>query len=141
MTTFLNQTHPYLRILNPATGDYAQFEGGKLELEEDDPNYAVVMAASVTNPSITILQTAKGGHTCPECGELFTGKEGPVQLGQHRKAAHFDAWLADRQKADSAATNTILKQAAGIACDVCQPVQVFPDQAALNTHIRLVHTA
>jgi uncharacterized protein (UPF0212 family) len=141
MTTFLNQTHPYLRIYNPDTGEYAQFTGGKLELDDDDANYAVVKQAAINNPSITILETAKGGKNCPECGELFTGTTAAARLSLHRKAAHFDSWLADKQAADNAETNEILKAGAGIACDICQPAQVFPDAAALARHTRLLHEA
>lgn len=140
-TVFINQTHPYLRVYNPVTGEYAQFQGGKLELDADDPNFEVVKQASIDNPSITILETAKGGFNCPECGALFTGRAAQLQLGNHRKASHFDAWLADRTAADSAETNEILKAGAGIACDVCQPAQVFADADALANHIRLLHTA
>ena len=141
MTTFLNQTHPYLRIYNPMSGEYAQFQGGKLELEDTDPNYAVVKQAAIDNPAITILETAKGGKNCPECGELFIGTTAAARLSVHRKAAHFDAWLADKQAADNAETNEILKAGAGIACDICQPAQVFPDDTALARHVGLLHTA
>ncbi|HEY6013483.1 MAG TPA: hypothetical protein VIU37_05740, partial [Candidatus Limnocylindrales bacterium] len=71
MTLFINQATPYLRVYNPATEEFAQFQGGKLQLDEDDPDYGVVMAEALRNPAIIILAD---GVQCPECGEPFTGK-------------------------------------------------------------------
>lgn len=140
MPTLLCQKYPYLRIYNPVTGEYAQFMGGKLDIEPEDPNYAVVMAEGTANPSVDIMQTAKGGVNCPECGALFTGQAKEAQAAKHRKDNHFDAWLADKEAAHQSEVNTILKSRAGVACDVCRPAQVFPDDDALGQHIRLVHT-
>jgi len=139
MTTLICNQTPYLRIYNPVSGEYVQFLGGRLDIEPEDPNYAVVMAEGASNPAITILLTAKGGMNCPECGALFTGQAGAAQLGKHRKDIHFDAWLADKDAAHQSEINTILKDRAGVACDVCRPAQVFPNDDALGQHIRLVH--
>jgi len=141
MATLLCHLHPYLRVYNPVTGDYAQFAGGKLDIEPSDPNYAVVMTEASTNPSISILEMVKGGLSCPECGKAFTGGASAAHLGTHRKDAHFDAWMADKAAVNQAEINAIVKERAGIACDACRPAQVFPDKEALNLHNRVVHTA
>jgi len=141
MKTLLCMTTPYLRIYNPVTGDYAQFVGGKLVLEDDDPNYEVVIAESIRNPAISVLEMLKGGISCPECGQAFAGTASAAHLGVHRKSAHFSEWLADKEAADKADVNVILKERAGIACDVCVPAQVFPDDNALGEHIRMLHLA
>ena len=139
MTTLLNYTNPYLRIYNPDSGEYAQFIAGRLEIDQDDPNFALVMANAASNPATTIVEFAKDGHNCPECGALYRGQAGMAQLGKHRKDAHFDSWMADKNAAHQSEVNLILKERAGIACDACTPAQVFGDDEALIQHIRLVH--
>lgn len=141
MVTLICQATPYLRVYNPVTGDYAQFSGGRLDIEPSDPNYAVVMAEASANPSITVMEIAKGGANCPECGQLFTGGAAAARLGNHRKDAHFDAWMADKEAAHQTEVNLIVKERAGVACSVCRPAQVFPTEDELQNHIKIVHTA
>lgn len=141
MATLLCHVHPYLRVYNPVNGEYVQFVGGKLDIEPEDPNYAVAMAEAVANPSISVLEMVKGGVNCPECGKSFTGNASAAHLGTHRKDAHFAEWMADKEAANQAEVNAIVKERAGIACDACRPAQVFPDKDALNLHNKVVHTA
>lgn len=139
MTTILiNPTHPALSIYNPETGGYARFVAGKLEIEDDDPNYAWVMAEGQRNPSISIVKSAV---FCPYCGEPFAGKPAKALEAAHVKNVHFDKWVERKEAEQAEETNVLVKERAGIACDVCQPVQVFADQDALMAHTKLVHTA
>lgn len=133
---FINQVTPYLRIYVPATEDFVQFRGGKLELDEDDPAFETVKQEALRNPSIVILTEAV---QCPSCGEAFGGKTAKAQLGQHRKAAHFDLWVADKQAEQATVIMAEVKARAPHACDLCPRIQEFPDEAALNLHIRTVH--
>lgn len=140
MALFINNVHPYLQILNPATGEFARFQAGRLEIAEDDPNYAVVMAWATRDPNIAVIVNET---TCPDCGEVFVGseKKARLDLGAHRKDVHFDKWLADKQAQDARVTEKELKSRAGYPCDVCSPIQVFGDPAGLSEHVRLLHTA
>lgn len=138
MTTLINTTEPFLRILNPATGEYAAFSGGRLDIDTDDPNYEVVMREAVRRPTISIHESAT---TCPNCGEVFTGKAAKANLGQHRKAVHFELWQADKEAEHAEVMQREVKARAGFACDVCNPVQTFGDEAGLAEHVKLLHTA
>lgn len=135
---FINQATPYLRIYNPATEDFAQFQGGKLQLDDDHPDYEVVMAEALRNPAIIILAD---GIQCPECGEPFTGKAAKPQLGKHRKEVHFDKWVADAEGAAAAAIAVEVKSRQPLACDLCPRLQEFPDKDTLALHVQAVHTA
>lgn len=133
---FVNPTHPYLQIYNPATGGFAKFVGGKLELDESDPNFGVVMAEATRNPLISIHEHVA---TCDQCGESYTGRTAAADLGKHRKAVHFDVWLADQDAKASVLREKEIKARAGFACDVCQPVQTFGTPEALAEHARKLH--
>lgn len=138
MPLLINSTHPGFRIYNPDNGEYATFQFGRLEIEEGDPNYAVVMAEASRNPYITIVTSAT---FCPRCGIPFAGKSAKADLEAHVKESHFDTWLADVQAAQAAEHMALVKANAGIACDICEPVQVFPDDAALALHAQVVHAS
>ena len=136
MTKFINTSTPYLRILLP-DGDYAQFQGGKLEIDEDDPGYATVMAEAQSNPSISIMVSAT---TCEYCGEVFKGRPAKAQLAKHKKDVHFDLWRAEKEIEQATVIDIEVKKRAGFACDVCAPVQTFGSAADLSEHTRLLHT-
>lgn len=135
---FVNTTHPFLRIYNPATGGYAAFQGGRLELDEDHPDFGVVTAEAERNPFITILVNAT---TCPDCGEVFAGKAAPAQLGQHRKQIHFDKWIADKEVEQASFIQKEIKSRAGYACDVCSPIQTFGAEDDLASHVKFLHAS
>jgi hypothetical protein len=137
---FINTVNPYLRVLiqqGEHAGEYAQFLGGKLELDEGDPGFADVKAEAGRNPNVVVLVNET---TCGLCGEVFTGKAAKAQLGTHVKANHPLVW--DAQKALEAATTAsrTIKERAGYPCDVCSPVQTFGDEAGLAQHARDFHT-
>lgn len=132
----VNTTHPALKIYNPATGLFAEFVGGRLEIAEDSPDYAVVMAEAKRNAYISIHDKAIG---CPDCGELFTGGAAKLDLGKHRKSIHFDKWLADQDARDAVERNRQIKARAGFVCDICAPVQEFGTEPDLAEHVRLLH--
>lgn len=135
---FVNPTTPELRIYNPETGGWARFTGGKLDIDESDPDFKYVMAEAQRNPAISIH--AKGVN-CPECGELFTGKTARMDLGKHRKGIHFDKWLADQDALAAAERDVQVKSRAGYVCDICQPVQEFGTADDLAGHVSLLHAA
>lgn len=125
-------------MLNPISLEAAQFVNRRLDIDEAEPMYQWVAAEAARNPEIIVMAT---GVQCPECGELFPGTIGKAQLGQHRKANHFNEWQADREAVHAAETIAILKERAPFACDVCKPLQQFGDEATLNLHTRLIHSA
>ncbi len=138
MALLINNTHPQFRVYNPETGGYAQFQMGRLEIDEGDPDYAVVMAEGQRNPFITIVVSAT---FCPRCGIPFEGKGAKKDLEEHVKESHFDTWLADVQAAQANEQIALVKANAGIACDICQPVQVFGDAGLLAIHAKVVHAS
>jgi len=131
---FICQTYPYLRVYNPETEDFAQFQGGKLQLDPGDADFEVVKAEALRNPAIVMLVEAV---QCPDCGEPFTGKAAGAQLGKHRKDAHFDRWVADRESEQ--VTTREVKGRQPHACDLCPRVQEFGSADALAIHVRAVH--
>lgn len=133
---FICQVNPYLRVYNPETEGFAEFKGGKLQLDPGDEDYEVVLAEAKRNPSIVILTEAT---ICPECGEAFAGKAAPVQLGQHRKEAHFEAWVADKEKQQDTTKLTEVKHQSPHPCDLCSPMQSFRSADELAVHIRAIH--
>jgi hypothetical protein len=135
---FINQATPYLRIYNPATEGFAQFQGGKLQLEEGDDDYEVVMAEALRNPAIIVLAD---GIQCPECGEPFTGKAAKPQLGQHRKNVHFEKWIADQEGDAAERISVEVKRNQPLACDLCPRLQEFQTAEDLARHVQAVHTA
>lgn len=138
MTTLVNSTHPQLRILLP-DGSYAQFLGGKLDIDEDDtPFYDAIMAEAVRNPSIAII-VSEG--TCRFCGETFTGKNAQDQLDAHQKDIHFDLWVKQQEIEAATVIQKEVKARAGFPCDVCAPVQTFGNADDLAAHVQLLHTA
>lgn len=138
MPLLINSTHPGLRIYNPDNGEYAQFTYGRLEIGPDDPNYGTVMAEASRNPFITIVTTAT---FCPRCGVPFEGSTAKDDLAAHVKSDHFDTYLADLEAAQGSERIQLIKANAGIACDICQPVQVFADADALALHAKVVHAS
>ena len=135
-TTLINNVHPDLRVYNPETGGYAQFVAGKLEIEEDDPNYAWAMKEGQRNPSIAIVKSAV---YCVYCGEPFAGKMAKAQESKHEKDVHFDEWVKRKEAEVAEEVNVLVKDRAGIACDVCQPVQIFGSTEMLAAHTKLLH--
>lgn len=136
MTTFVNPTHPYLRVLLP-DGSYAAFQGGRLEMAEDDPDYDHVLAVALADPYTSILVNET---TCIYCGEVFKGDRAAKQLDDHMKAVHFDLWQKQLELDQARVVQREVKARAGVVCDVCSPVQTFGTEADLAEHVKL-HTA
>lgn len=135
MTTFISTSLPYLRILLD-DGSYAQFQGGRLDVAEEDPAYARVMAEAVRNPAISIMVNKT---TCEYDGVVFSGDKAAAKLAEHKKEVHFDLWQKEQDLEHAKVQLTEVKARAGYACDVCQPVQTFGDEAGLAEHARLIH--
>lgn len=138
MATLINRVHPALSIWIPFSNDVRQFRGGRLEIEEDDPAYAVVMAEASRNPNIVVITTSA---QCEWCGESFSGSKAKDSLAAHIEAVHNDKHVEAQEAAAAAVRNTEAKSRAGIACDVCRPAQVFADEDALAFHIATVHAS
>lgn len=136
--TFIHRSSDSFRVLDPNTLAAAQFRNRRLDIDDADPMYRWVADEAARNPEIVVMANVT---TCPECGELFPGKTGAMDLGRHRKAIHPIEWDADRNAEHAAETAVILKTRAGFACDVCQPVQTFGTADDLGLHTRLVHGA
>jgi len=134
---FLCQVTPYLRVYNPATGGFAAFAGGRLELDEGDGDYEVVKAEALRNPSIIMLTEAT---QCPYCSEPFTGKAAAAHLGKHKKDAHFNEWAKEKQ-AEQPLVTVEVKGRQPYACDLCVNIAPFPSEDALAIHIRAIHIA
>ncbi len=66
MPTLLNQRFPYLRIYDPQNERMVQFQGGRLDIEPDDPSFGVVMAHASRDPSIRVIDTV----ATPEAGPV-----------------------------------------------------------------------
>lgn len=135
---FLCQATPYLRIYNPDTESFAEFKGGKLELEEGDDDYEVVKAEALRNPSITMLTEAT---QCGFCGEPFVGKAAAAQLGKHKKEAHFDQWVAEKQHDAEKVVNKEVKGSQPFACDLCLNIAPFRNESDYAAHIKAIHIA
>lgn len=133
---FVNTATPYLRVYNPATGGFAAFVGGVLELDPDHPDFPWVKAEAERNPAISIHEHAS---TCDQCGETFTGRTSAAELGKHRKQLHFDVWLAEKDKQAAEAREVQIKGRSGEFCEVCVPLQEFPTAAELALHVRTLH--
>lgn len=136
MILVCNET-PFLRILLD-DGSYAQFAGGKLEIDKGDPGYDTVMKVATATPSIAILVNES---TCQYCGEVFEGKNAKAQLGTHKKANHFNLWEAEKEIEHATQMTREVKARAGFACDVCAPVQTFGAADDLARHVRDLHAA
>lgn len=134
MPTLLHRTSANFRVYNPVTTEFAAFHGGRLDIEEGDENYAVVMAEASRNPEITVLVNAT---TCPLCGEVFSKAK---ELDEHTKDVHFDVWLATEDAKVAEARTVLIKERAGYACDVCSPPGVFANAGLLALHTKLIHT-
>jgi hypothetical protein len=132
MATLLCFDFPFLRIYIPEPGEIRQFQFGKLEIDESDPAYPVVMAEASRNPAI-VVYVSEG--TCKWCGETFTKSK----LEAHVKEVHYDKWTADEDAAIAEVRNIELKARAGHACDVCRPAQVFGSEDDLILHIQAFH--
>lgn len=136
MAVLLNRVHPYMQIFVPLDGTWRAFQGGRLTIEEDDLAYPIVMEEASRNPYIVILDK---GVQCDVCGEVYAGNTAKANLAKHRKDVHFEEWVADKLAPVQEEINAEVKARAGIACDACRPAQVFPDEAALQAHVSIVH--
>jgi len=131
----VNTEHPRLRIINPQSGAIVQFEGGKLEIEDDDPNHDFLMSVATRRPDISIHVT--GILTCPQCNEKFTGGAAKPRFVRHLNLRHPEL------KAETAPRSgqKRVKVAAQFNCDVCSPVQPFDTADDLAMHAAAVHAA
>jgi hypothetical protein len=137
VTTFIDTTHPFLRILM-TDGTYVQFQAGHLEVAENDKYHKQVMAEAARNPSISVMVNET---TCRFCGEVFTGDKAAAKLEAHTKAMHFDLWQKQRDVEAATVVQREIKARAGYACDVCAPVQTFGSPEQLAEHVTLLHAA
>lgn len=128
----VSRRYPELKIVNPETGEPSRFSRGRLVLEDDDPNYDVVMRVATTEPYIAILAD---GLACPVCYEAFPGKMGEARLAKHLKNEHPD------NHEPVTVGVAVVKPAAEFSCEVCNPAVVFETDEALAEHTALVHTA
>ena len=135
--TFVNATNANFRVYNPTTGGFAEFVGGRLDLDDDDPNFEVVKAEAERNPLVTILVNET---TCPYDGEVFSGKAAAAQLAAHTQRQHPEVWAAKKDLEHAEMKARALKITDGFPCDVCQPVQVFGTKDDLAQHIADLHT-
>lgn len=135
MTTLVNSTLPYLRILM-GDGSYQAFVGGRLEIAEDDPYHGEVMAEASRNASIAVLTNET---TCIFCGEVYRGDKAAGKLDEHQKANHFDLWVKQREIAAATVIQREIKARAGFACDICQPLQTFGTEGDLAEHANTFH--
>lgn len=139
MAVLVCHAYPYLKIYNAVTGDYAQFQGGKLEVEPGDPNYEVAMAEAASNPAIQVLTKTL---SCELCGADFgDGKVAHLNLGKHVKEVHFEVWQRDREAEHAAVMAHEVKAREGFACDVCRPAQTFGTEEDLRLHNDTLHMA
>lgn len=137
MPTFLNQRNPALRVYCPDLDQFAEFRGGKLELEKTDPRYRWVAAQATRDPNIVVVEKVT---QCDQCGETFTGGAAAADLGKHLKSIHFDVWLARKDAKDAEARNVELQRREGYHCDVCPFGQAtFGTEEDLATHVKLLH--
>jgi len=51
----LNYVNLSLRVFDPASGEVRQYANGKLEIDESDPCYAVVIAEGNANPDTKVV--------------------------------------------------------------------------------------
>lgn len=133
---FVNVATPYLAIFIPPTGETIRFQGGILEVDEDDPRFPWVKAEAERNPAISVHEKV---NTCVLCGEVFTGKMAAARLGAHRKEIHFDTWQAEKDAEAAAEREVQIKSRSGVFCDICVPLQEFPTKELLAEHTLLLH--
>jgi hypothetical protein len=136
--TLLNAVHPSMRILLP-DGDYAQFAGGKLELEPDFAFTDHVLRVAERDPNIVIVT---GGVQCRKCGAEFVGED-QDGLEQHMADGHPEVVAAGLVAELTEKISRIEKDRATFPCDACPNpmLSVFPDEETLALHVRAVHTA
>lgn len=134
MATLICTQFPSLSIYQPADGSWIQFRGGRLDIEDDDPNYAVVMAEAASNPAIAVYVNAS---TCIHCGETFASKKA---LDGHVKDVHFAEYLAAEDAAHAETRIALIKEREGFACDIC-PHAEFGTAEDLSLHVQAIHTA
>lgn len=134
MATLLCSQYPELSIFNPSSGEYTKFDRGRLDIEEGDPNYEVVMAEAARNPAIAVYINAS---TCVHCGETVSSK---AKLAGHVKAIHFDKWIEGEDSKHATERIAQVKARAGVVCDACTPPGEFADNDALALHVSVVHT-
>lgn len=146
MPVLLNRRHPYLRILDPISGQIVvpagdpprptSFHGGRLTIEEDDPNYALVMDFAQRDPNTVVLTNVVQCHVC---GEAFGGQTGRASLAQHIQEVHPLEYLEDMDASALAERNVFIQQRQPFACDLDN--QSFPSEAELALHTRTFHGA
>lgn len=133
MALLINKQHPELRIYNPATGKAVRFEGGRLEIDEDDENYEAVMKAAKRRSEIEIhVKTL----ACPDCDEKFPGDMAKARLARHRNQEHPGSKTAEKP-----APTRRVKAAAQHVCELCTPPQTFEDEEKLAEHSAVLHTS
>ncbi|HEY6058515.1 MAG TPA: hypothetical protein VIV06_10810 [Candidatus Limnocylindrales bacterium] len=138
MATTLISRYPALRVLR-ADGSFAQFVGGKLVVEDDDPDRDRLLAFAAGDPSVQIIVDEV---QCLHCGEVIgAGRGAAGRLAMHVKAVHPEVWEADANAEHARMIAFEAKARAGISCDVCNPVQTFAEPEQLALHVQLVHTA
>ena len=135
MATLLCNQYPSFEILNPETGDWIRFRGGKLEIDDDDANYGFVMAEAQRNPAIAVFVNAS---TCSHCGEVFTSK---AKLEGHVEAAHFDKFLEAKDAADAETRIALVKARSGVYCDIGHALMEFPTAEDLSLHTQAFHAS
>lgn len=136
MTTLISTQFPELAILDPVTGGWITFAGGKLVMEDGDVGYAAVMEEAARNPAIAVYQNVS---TCIHCGDTTGSK---AKLEAHVKDTHFDKWIADEDaKHAETRIDEIKARPTGIVCDACVPAQVFGSDEALAVHNQILHLA
>lgn len=133
---FICSTYPYLRVFDPGSEEFIQFQGGKLELDEGDPGFDAVFAEAQRNPAIQVLTSA---IQCPHCGEAFAGKTAKANLATHIKAVHFEKWVEGKQAEDAEAINREIIKRSPYACDQCPRLQEFQTADDLAFHVQQVH--
>ena len=141
MATLINTSHPYLRVLvNEADLRFRKFEAGRLDVEQDDPDYTFLMAFAQQTPEIRVVETAVW---CPECGEPFAGADSKDKLAAHRKVFHLEAYFDDAEAGLASEKAAIIIERSGIPCPICAQrggnTERFPDAATLQVHTAAIH--
>jgi hypothetical protein len=143
MATLINTTHAYLRVLvDEPNLRFRKFEGGRLDIEQDDPDYAQLMAFAERTPEIRVVESAVW---CPQCGEPFAGAHAGDSLVAHRKFAHLEAYYDDAEAGLETEKAAIILERSGIACPICasqgspRATERFPDVATMQVHSAAIH--
>jgi hypothetical protein len=143
VATLINTTHPYLRILiSEPDLRFRAFEGGKLVIDDDDPDYPFLMAFAQDTPEIRVVETAVW---CPDCGEPFAGSDAKDKLLAHRKFAHLEAFFTDEEAGLASEKAAIIVERSGIPCPICakqgsaRATERFPDITTLAVHTAAIH--